>query len=263
MNERTVSLVLCELASPAEAGLESYSPFCLKVHRALQVAGLAYTSRHASRPAEHRAHNAAAQVPVLLVDGAPIADSTEIVRYVASRAPERLGASAEAWLWEDWADTALNGFVVASRWADERNWPAVRDAYFGKAPWFVRTLIAPMLRKKVQNGLVARDVWRAGAAACWARFERILDALEERAPASGFWVGDGVSVADVAIYGQVRSLLTSLTVPQAEAVRARPTLLAYVGRVDELARGRAAASETASVRFAREPMVLGAAPAQP
>ncbi len=224
-------LVLCELGRPEEPGLESYSPFCLKVHRALSVTGLRYTSLRASRPEEHRAHNPAAQVPVLLVDGSPIADSTEIVRYLAARAPTRLASSAEAWLWEDWADTALNGFLVASRWADDRNWPAVRAAYFGKAPWLVRALVAPLLRKKVVKTLVARDVWRAGAAACWARFAHLLDAMEERAPASGFWVGDRISVADVAIYGQLRSMLTELTLPQADAIRARPLLTGYLARV--------------------------------
>lgn len=248
MNTSTESprLVLCELGRPEEPGLESYSPFCLKVHRALAATGLAYASRRAARPAEYRAYNPAAQVPVLLVDDVPIADSTAIVRYLASREPARLATSAEAWLWEDWADTALNGFLVASRWADDRNWSAVRDAYFGKAPWFVRALVAPILRKKVVKALVARDVWRAGAAACWARFELILDAMEERAPVSGFWVGERLSVADVAIYGQLRSLLTELTVPQADAIRARPALTGYLARVGAASQPRVRMEAVAS-----------------
>lgn len=239
-------LVLCELGRPEEPGLESYSPFCLKVHRALGATGLRYASRRAVRPAEYRVHNPAAQVPVLLVDGAPIADSTEIVRYLASREPTRLATSAEAWLWEDWADTALNGFVVASRWADDRNWSAVRAAYFGKAPWFVRALVAPLLRRNVVSTLVARDVWRAGPAACWARFEHILDAMEERAPSGGFWVGERLSVADVAIYGQLRSLLTELTRPQADAIRARATLTGYLARVGAASQPRLQADAAAS-----------------
>jgi hypothetical protein len=31
-------------------------------------------------------------------------------------------------MFEDWADTALNGYLVASRWADDRNWERVRAA---------------------------------------------------------------------------------------------------------------------------------------
>ncbi len=71
---------------------------------------------------------------------------------------------AEALLWEELADTALNGFVVAARWADDDNWARGRDAYFGDAPWFVGKLIAPQLRRRVVANLVARDVWRTGAA---------------------------------------------------------------------------------------------------
>src|SRR6202034_4731154 len=101
---------------------------------------------------------------------APVADSTRILRQIEQLAGPIGGeldprSRAEAWLWEDFADTSLNGFLVAARWADERNWPVVRGAYFGGAPWFVKALVAPRVRSQVVRGLVARDVWRAGAEA--------------------------------------------------------------------------------------------------
>ncbi len=147
-------------------------------------------------------------------------------------------ARAAAWLWEDVADTSLNGFLVAARWADERNWPAVRDAYFGGAPWPVRALVAPQIRRGVIGGLVARDVWRAGARACWERFEKALDQLEARAPEQGFWVGAAPSVADLAIFAQLHSLRTRLTRPQGEALAAHPGISAYLDRVDAVTRER-------------------------
>jgi glutathione S-transferase len=61
---------------------------------------------------------------VLLVDGEAIADSTRILRRIEAisgaftRGLEER-ARAEAWLWEDFADTALNGFLVAARWAHD------------------------------------------------------------------------------------------------------------------------------------------------
>jgi hypothetical protein len=36
-------------------------------------------------------------------------------------------------------------------------------------------------RAKVVGNLVARDVWRAGSAPCWERFEATLDQLDARA----------------------------------------------------------------------------------
>jgi glutathione S-transferase len=230
-------LVLCELSDPGVPGVESYSPFCLKIHRALRAAGLPYERRFAARPDAHAKHNPARQVPVLLVDGEPVSDSTAILARIESLAgpfAPHLDASAraEAWLWEEFADTSLNALLVAARWADDRNWPLVREAYFGSAPWIVRALVAPRLRAKVIGTLVARDVWRRGADACWARLEAVLDQLEWRAPVRGFWLGDALSVADIAIFAQLQSLRTALTAPQRDALALRAELSAYLDRVD-------------------------------
>ncbi|MFO0762611.1 MAG: glutathione S-transferase N-terminal domain-containing protein [Byssovorax sp.] len=251
------SLVLCELADPGLPGLLSYSPFCLKVHHALRYAGLSYTRRHGRTPGDFKAHNPRGQVPVLLVDGRPIADSTPILRFIEEEtgALERgldARSRAESWLWEDHADTALNGYVVAARWADERNWPKVLDAYFGAAPWPVRGLVIPRVRARVIGGLHARDVWRAGPEACWARFERTLDLLEARAPAQGFWVSAAPSAADFAIFGQLHSLRTALTAYQAEALGKRASLSAYLDRVGAVAPVERAAGPVSRPRAAAQ-----------
>jgi glutathione S-transferase len=251
----TTTPILCELADPGIEGLESYSPFCLKVHRGLRAAGVAYARRHLAQPAEVKPFSPAGQVPVLLVGDEAVADSTRIL----ARLPGLGGASlvagdprerAEQLLWEELADTALNGFLVAARWADERNWPRVRDAYFARMPGAVRAVVPALLRRGVVKALVARDVWRAGPDACWARFELLLDALDARAPRAGFWTGDRVSVADVALFGQLHSLRTPLTEAQAATLARRPALSAWLDRVD------AATRRTATAPRAGAPAVL-------
>lgn len=232
---KTSSLVLCEFAETGIAGIETFSPFCLKVRRALRAAGLPHTSRRAHDPGDFRALNPAGQLPILLVDDAPIADSTAILRAIRAAVPAAFPGNAcagEALLWEELADSHLNGFLVASRWADEANWPSVRQAYFGQAPWPVRALIVPRLRAKVLRSLYARDVVRAGMAACWASFEATLDALDERAPREGFWLAAGFSTADVALSSQLDALRTPLTPRQATLVGARARLCRWLDRVD-------------------------------
>jgi glutathione S-transferase len=241
MNKPTPKLVLCELADTGILGIESYSPFCLKVHRALRAAGLEYERRLADRPDAHKAHNPTGQVPVLLVDGEAVADSTAIlarIEQIAGRFAPTLDATkrAEAWLWEELADTTLSGYVVAARWADDRNWSRTRDAYFGKAPWFVRALVVPRIRARVMAALNAREVWRRGADACWKRFDTLLDQLEWRAPVRGFWLGDALSVADIALFAQLRSFATDLTPSQRDAIASRTELSAYLDRVDAATR---------------------------
>lgn len=243
---RNFDLELCELAETKLEGLESYSPFCLKVHRTLRVAGLTYTRRHGRHPGVFKSLNPTGQVPILLVDGEPVCDSTAIVRRIEALAPDRLHAGFDeetlgrARLWEELADTSLNGFLVAARWADDRNWPAVRDCYFGDAPRLVCAVITPRLRNGVVKNLIARDVWRAGPDACWARFEMLLDQLDTQAPKEGFWVAPQISVADIAIFAQLHSLRTSLTPWQREQVEARSRLTAYLDRVDAATRAPAA-----------------------
>lgn len=230
------SLTLLELTRPELPGLESYSPFCLKVHRALKYAGLPYRRVCSENPAAHRAHNPTGQVPVLLVGDEAVADSTAILARILRLAPGRIAATPEALLWEELADTALNGFLVAARWADPRNWPATRAAYFASMPAPVRAVVPGLLRRKVVRGLVARDVWRAGPEACWRRFGTLLDALDARAPEQGFWLPGGLGVADLALFGQLHSLRTPLTPWQAEQVARRGRLSHWLDRVDEATR---------------------------
>lgn len=229
-------LTLLELADTGLAGFESYSPFCLKVHRALKYAGLTYTRACADNPASHRAHNPTGQAPVLLVGEEAVPDSTDILARLQKLAPGRIAVSPEALLWEELADTAVNGFLVASRWADPRNWPATRAAYFASMPAPVRAVIPALLRRKVVRALVARDVWRAGPEACWRRFGALLDQLDARAPEQGFWLPGPLSVADLALFAQLHSLRTPLTPWQAAEVARRTRLCAWLGRVDAATR---------------------------
>jgi glutathione S-transferase len=229
---RMNDIVLCEIGETGVDGLESWSPYCLKVHRALRAAELPYTSRHGRMPADFKHLNPSGQVPVLLVGEQVVCDSTRIVRRIVELAPHAMVTSAEAWLWEDWADRALSGYLVAARWVDSKNWPLVQEAYFGKAPWLVRAVIAPAARRRVTKALAARDFLRHGEEALWSDFRRVLDHLEERAPERGFWLGGELSVADIGLFGQLRSLRTELTLAQSREIELRPRLVDYIDRVD-------------------------------
>lgn len=258
-----MDLVMCELQETKIEGVESFSPFCTKVRMALKASGLPFTSRRASHPGAFRALNPTGQVPVLLVDGEAVCDSTRILSRLEQLAPGRLDRGldargrAESLLWEEMADTVLNGFLVASRWDDDANWPAVEQAYFAGMPAPLRALIPRLARRKVRATLVARDVTRQGNQVLWNRFEQTLDALDDRAPASGEWLGDELSRADIAISAQLLSLLTPLTPWQAERVRARRRLASYLERTalacatTELQTSKARVSRPDTLRHAR------------
>ena len=231
--------VLCELPDAGRPGVESWSPFCMKAHRALRLAGVTY-ERRIGFPRAFAKYNPAAQVPVLLVDDRPIADSTEILRHLitsgAELEPKDPRDAAEAWLYEELGDTALNGFLVASRWADPETWPAVSAAYFAEMPRPVRWIVPGRLRANVLQTLHARDVLRRGLAAAKERWERILDRLEARAPEQGYWMGDALTVADLGLFPQLFGATTGLTPEWGARVMARPRLWAWISRVQDATR---------------------------
>jgi glutathione S-transferase len=235
-------LVLCEFGKTDIPGLESYSPFCMKVHRGLKVLGLPYESR-SGMPGSFKKHYPTGQVPVLLIgENEAVGDSTDILarlqtlvgRTFHGTSDARL--AAEAALWEEFSDTSLVGFLMAARFADERNWPGVRERVMGVVPKPLRPLLGAYFRKNALRVLVARDVWRAGPDACWRRFQSVLDSLEARAPEEGFWLGT-FSLADVGLFGQLFSLRQDLTPWQSEQISARPRLSRYLDRVDAATRG--------------------------
>lgn len=238
-------LVLCELPPANLPRIESYSPFCLKVHKTLELCGFSFERRYGRGPMAFKHLNPAVQVPVLLIDNQPIFDSTRIVSRLDAEAGFLLSRDlddatrAEAWLWEEMADSVLNGFVVAARWLDDDNWQRTRLAYFGDMPTLVRAIVPGILRRNVRKSLFARDVNRPTLETCWSRFEDTLDKLEARAPERGFWLGDTLTRADIAIFAQLWSLRTELTVRQAESLERRQRLLAYLMRVDEACARRA------------------------
>lgn len=252
----TPSLILCELARTGLEDVESFSPFCLKVHRALKAARLPYTSLHGAHPGEFKKMNPAGQVPVLLVDGEPVYDSSRILQKIDEIAPGRImptdpALRAEAYLWEELADTSLNGYLVAARWMDERNWPKTKEAYFSDMPSIVRAVVVPRIRSRVRTSLLMRDVIRQGLEETWRRFEELLDMFDARAPEKAFWVGRTLSFADLAIFAQLGGLRTPLTLWQSAKIAERPRLAAYLDRVD-------AATRDDSSSFVAEPHAYSA-----
>ncbi len=238
-------LVLCEFQSADPGELQTYSPFCLKVRRALDYVDLAFSVRKIGGPGELKRLNTLCQVPVLLVGDQPVCDSTTILERIETLSNGRLhknlsdAEKSEALLWEEFADRSLNNFVIAARWADDDNWARSRTAFFGSMPLPLRLIVPGRLRARVLRDLIGRDVWRGGAEVCWRSFNQQLAALEERAPQQGFWVASQLSVADLAIFAQLQSLRCDLTPEQRDTLQRRPRLIRYLDRVSHATQPRA------------------------
>ncbi|HEX4339061.1 MAG TPA: glutathione S-transferase family protein [Polyangiaceae bacterium] len=238
MSANVPSLTLCDFPAKTNlVGWASFSPFVLEVSRALTLAKLPFEHRHLDIM-KLKEVNPLGQLPVLIVDDVKVADSTKILQRIEALAPGSMtgglgGASlAEAWLWEEFSDTALYPYVLTTRWADDRGWPVPRAAFFGSLPLPVRGLVASMVRRGTVKKLVERDFTRGGLDACYERLGRVLDDLDARAPADGFWCGPRPSVADLGLFAQLHSLRLPTTKFQADEVAKRTRLSQYLDRVD-------------------------------
>jgi glutathione S-transferase len=126
MPEQLPALVLCDFpADTGHARWSSFSPFVVAVERALRLAKLPFRHDKVSM-LRVRSLNPTGQLPVLLVGEEAVPDSTRIYQRIDALAPGALTRGldargiAEAWLWKEFADTALYPHALATRWADER-----------------------------------------------------------------------------------------------------------------------------------------------
>lgn len=243
MDKPLPTLVLCDF--PAHTGHEgwaSFSPFVLQVERALRAAKLPFEHRKVNIM-KVKELNPTGQLPVLLVDDEKVPDSTRILHRIEALAPGSISggldarALAEAWLWEEFADTALYPHVLAARWADDRGWPIPRQAFFGSLPPGVRQIVASMIRRKTIQTLERRDFLRGGLDACFERMGRVLDDLDARAPEEGFWMGPRLSAADFGLFAQLHSLRLPQMPWLAEDLGRRARLTRWLDRVDQATRG--------------------------
>jgi glutathione S-transferase len=96
--------------------------------------------------------------------------------------------------------------------------------------------VAPMVRRSTVKKLIGRDFLRGGLDACYERFDRVLDALDARAPKGGFWLGARPTVADLGLFAHLHSLRLPKTPHSAERLAARARLTQWLDRVDAATR---------------------------
>jgi glutathione S-transferase len=224
-------------ADPGITGYPTFSPFVFQVERALKLAKLSFRHTRINMP-DLKKLNPVGQLPVLGIGTELVADSTRILHRIEALAPGSLSAGldaralAEAWLWEEFADTALYPHVLATRWWDERGWPVVRKAFFVSVPALARGFVSAMVRKGTLKRLHGRDFVRAGPEAYQRRLDGVLDLLDARAPEQGFWLGARPSVADLGLFAHLHQLRLPLTAFRAEEVKRRVRLSLWLDRVD-------------------------------
>ncbi len=223
-------------------GVDSGSPFCTKVHRALAYKGLAYAIRNAASPASIKKLNPRGKLPVLEVEGRLIPDSSVILKVLEEMQaeprlyPEDSSLRARVKLLEDWADESFYWFCVHQRWGVDENFQQLAKQ-FTFIPIALRWIAPSLIRRGVVKSLFAQGIGRLTQAEVLERLEEHLDMLVEWLGAEPFFAGRLPTAADFAIFGPMQALRHSMTPEARQRVESRSALVEWMRRVDEVAHG--------------------------
>lgn len=200
-----------------------YSPYAAKVRYAcaiakvkLDVVEVPYTQR-----AELVKVSGGVGIPVLEDGTHVVSDSPRIVEYVERTAGTKLRADPLAVVLEQWADSTLED--AAFRLAC----PGLEDLIGNEQGEEARLMFRLVKERRYGAGIVA--VWRSEAAK-WAEETRgLLAPLAEAVTTREWLLPSGLSLADLAIAGQVHMVEWAKPGFTAQHV---PGLLAWVQRVE-------------------------------
>lgn len=223
----------------------SGTPFAIKVERILRYKRLEFAVEEVGwleRASTLPALSKSGKLPVLDYDGERIEDSTAMAYFLEERHPEpRLIPAdpfqrAQMHMVEEWADEVLYfyGLYGAVKLGGALTIPHL----LRKLPADLEGAVETAVRGYLEEILDRQGVGRYPAEKLMADLTRSLDALEALIARQGFAAGSVLTLADLALWGQLRRYFLSGTHPRLEGeVRVRKALADWVDRVEVASSG--------------------------
>ena len=217
------------------------SPPCAKVHMALRWKRLTYDVIDLTAPWQVKRYNSRGRVPILLVDGSTVVDSTDILTELDRRFPEPRWTprdardATEAKILEDWADEVLYFYGLYLRWCVPENVERMRAVAFGRLPWPARWIVPPLAIREVRRRARGQGVGLKDRATVEREFDECLNAIESLLEGRSWLAGTDPSRADLAVGAVIDQLrILRLTPRVAHRIDARPSLRAWLDRLRTL-----------------------------
>ncbi len=215
------------------------SPFVEKVYRGLQLKGMPFELVEPAGPLELRRNNPqTGKMPTLEIEGQQLYDSTLILRELDRRFPlpplisKDLRVAAAQRQLEDWSDECLYWHLLALRWC-ERNVGATLDQITLDMPKWLRPLARVLAPRQIGRSAQMQGTGRLPYDVITEETGRLLDDLIVLLDDRTFFYSDRPTVADLAIYGELRCAQSGPT-PEFDAmIGDRPPLTDLMKRVEE------------------------------
>jgi glutathione S-transferase len=218
------------------------SPFVEKVWRALRWKRLDFEHPPFDPLALRRVSPQTRKMPVLVIDGEPVHDSTFILRRLDALQPEpplytgdpRLAAAQR--VLEDWADEALYWNLMALRWTPAHAAATTRQIVAG-LPFPLALVGRLALPRSIVAMCRAQGMGRLPEAVLVRELAARLDDLAAVLGDRAFLMADQPGAADFAAYGMLASLVSGPTPEGDRLLAERPALGAWKQRIESLTGG--------------------------
>lgn len=210
---------LCVYHLPGRWGLETVSPFCLKLDAFLRMAGIEHESITASTPFGGPKKKA----PWITYQGRTLGDSAFIIDFLA----KEFDKDIDAHLTSEQRGTAvaiqrlveenLYWAMVYDRWCRDENWPILTGSVLGDIPAPLRTILAPLARRGVKKQLAGHGMGLHSEEVVQAISAKDIGSLNALLGDGKWFFGDAPSLTDATVY----SLLANVAyVPFASPMKA-------------------------------------------
>lgn len=219
------------------------SPFCDKVRRILAVKGIETRieeMRFRDLFSRLKKINPAGKVPVIEHRGRFLSDSTDIAYYLERVFPEPAlvpadpSEAAQVHMLEDWADESLYFMEMTLRFTLPHNARRLTPLLTAHESPAIAKLLQAMIPKTLRSLAAKQGIGRKSTDALIRDLTRHVEALEGQIGGADWLVGDGLSLADIAVFAQLSCI--AQTEEGGSMLRDYPTVQAWMERVDRVSR---------------------------
>jgi glutathione S-transferase len=228
---------------PGRFGLESTSPFCMKVETYLKVSGLPYKTVVGNPMRAPKS-----KLPFIEDRGQIVADSSVILEHLEQQQKSPLDEGltdtdrARARLIQRTLEDGLYFVMLWSRWVDDKGW-GVTQKGLGFLPPGVRLILGPIIRRQNTAKVKAQGTGKHKPHEIEELGRRDIDALSVLLGEWPFFLGDKLRTIDLTAYAFLANILKHEDSSSIRSfARSKKNLVAFVDRVERrVAEGATAA----------------------
>ena len=215
-------------------GLPNASPFCMKLETYLRMSGLPFEIA----PNANVMKAPKGKMPYIEDNGHAIADSTLIIEYLKKTYGDKLDAKlsseqrAIALAMQRLMEENLYWAAVYSRWFEPDGWRLTQQAFFGKLPPPVKTIVSAVARRGMKRELHGHGMGRHTSDEIYAIGKADIGALADLLGDRPFVMGAEPTSIDAVAYAFLANLIwVPLDTPLKRYALSRPNLEAYCQRM--------------------------------